>query len=239
MFKLLVILIVIGIIQRIFFSSRSEGNRNYGRGFSGGSYEDFYRQRVMRSNFPTSLMLLSAAVMKADGKVLKAELDYVKKFFFQQFGQEAGRKYILELKDILKREVPLQRTCADIRQSLTAEVRLQLLHYLFGISKADGHVSAVEVKLIQEIAGYLGISAGDFASIKAMFYKDPDTAYRILGLKDTASEEEIKKAYRKLAVKNHPDKVQHLGKEFQSGAKEKFQKIQDAYDTIKKERGIK
>jgi len=239
MFKLLVILIVFGIIRKIFFANRTGGTRSNGGGFSGGSYEDFYRQRVMRSNFPTSLMLLSAAVMKADGKVLKAELDYVKKFFLQQFGQEAGRKYILELKDILQREVPLQRTCTDIRQSLTAEVRLQLLHYLFGISKSDGHVSAVEVKLIQEIAGYLGISAGDFASIKAMFYKDPDTAYKILGLKDSASEEEIKKAYRKLAVKYHPDKVQHLGKEFQSGAKEKFQKIQDAYETIKKERGIK
>jgi DnaJ like chaperone protein len=239
MFKLLVILIVIGIIRKIFFANRTGGTRNNGGGFSGGSYEDFYRQRVMRSNFPTSLMLLSAAVMKADGKVLKAELDYVKKFFLQQFGQEAGRKYILELKDILQREVPLQRTCTDIRQSLTAEVRLQLLHYLFGISKSDGHVSAVEVKLIQEIASYLGISAGDFASIKAMFYKDPDTAYKILGLKGSAPEEEIKKAYRKLAVKYHPDKVQHLGKEFQTGAKEKFQKIQDAYETIKKERGIK
>ena len=72
-----------------------------------------------------------------------------------------------------------------------------------------------------------------------MFYKDPNTAYKILGIQETATEEEIKKAYRKLAVKYHPDKVQHLGKEFQSGAKEKFQRIQEAYETIKKERGIK
>ena len=116
---------------------------------------------------------------------------------------------------------------------------LQLLHYLFGIAKADGHVSATEVKLIQTIAGYLGISNSDFTSIRAMFYKDPNTAYKILGIQETATEEEIKKAYRKLAVKYHPDKVQHLGKEFQSGAKEKFQRIQEAYETIKKERGIK
>ena len=239
MFKLLVILIIVGIIQRIFFSGKSDSSRRYSGSFSGGTYEDFYRQRVMRSNFPTSLLLLSAAVMKADGKVLKAELDYVKQFFIQQFGNEAGRRYIFELKDILKREVPLNRACADIRQSLTPEVRLQLLHYLFGIAKADGHVLATEVKLIQTIAGYLGISNSDFTSIRAMFYKDPNTAYKILGIQETATEEEIKKAYRKLAVKYHPDKVQHLGKEFQSGAKEKFQRIQEAYETIKKERGIK
>jgi len=129
MFKLLVILIIVGIIQRIFFSGKSDSSRRYSGSFSGGTYEDFYRQRVMRSNFPTSLLLLSAAVMKADGKVLKAELDYVKQFFIQQFGNEAGRRYIFELKDILKREVPLNRACGDIRQSLTPEVRLQLLHY--------------------------------------------------------------------------------------------------------------
>lgn len=238
MIKLLIILIVIGIIRQVFSSGNSGSNRTRSN-FSGGSYEDFYRQRVMRSNFPTSLMLLSAAMMKADGKVLKAELDYVKRFFIQQFGEVASRKYVLELKDILKRDVPLQQTCADIRQSLKPEVRLQLLHYLFGISQADGHVSQEEVKMVQQIASYLGIAKQDFESIKAMFYKDPNTSYKILGLVEHSSEEEIKKAYRKLAVKYHPDKVEHLGKEFQTGAKEKFQKIQDAYETIKKERGIK
>ncbi|MBT6514690.1 MAG: DnaJ domain-containing protein [Crocinitomicaceae bacterium] len=236
--KLLLLLIVIGIIRQVFSSGRAGGNRS-NNNFSGGSYEDFYRQRVMRSNFPTSLMLLSAAMMRADGKVLKSELDYVKRFFVQQFGEATSRRYLLELKDILKREVPLQQACADIRQSLKPEVRLQLLHYLFGISQADGHVSQAEVKMVQRIADYLGIAKQDFESIKAMFYKDPNTAYKILGLAENASEEEIKKAYRKLAIKYHPDKVQHLGEEFQTGAKEKFQKIQDAYETIKKERGIK
>ncbi len=177
--------------------------------------------------------------MKADGKVVKSELDYVKQFFVQQFGPTASRQYILELKDILKREVPLQQACFDMKQAMQPEVRLQLLHYLFGISRADGHVSQKEVNLIQQIARYLSISNADFDSIKAMFYKDANAAYKILGVNASASEEEIKKAYRKLAVKYHPDKVQHLGEEFQSGAKDKFQNIQEAYETIKKERGIK
>ena len=242
--KFLIVIVIIWVVQRIFFNTSKAGegrSGNSGRGFggfAGGTYEDFYRQRVVRNNFPTALMLLSAAIMKADGKVVKSELDYVKSFFKQQFGQASGQ-YILELKDILKRQIPLQQACMDIRASMQPEVRLQLLHYLFGIAKADGHVSDPEVRLIAQIASYLGISQTDFNSIKAMFYKDPNTAYKILGVTENASDDEIKKAYRKLVVKYHPDKIQHLGAEFQAGAKDKFQKIQEAYETIKKERGIK
>ncbi|MFT7612230.1 MAG: DnaJ like chaperone protein [Parvicellaceae bacterium] len=242
MFKLLFILILIGILRQVFFNKKpikqTQGGGQH-RGSSGGSYQDFYRQRVMRSNFPTSLMLLSAAIMKADGKIVKSELDYVKKFFTQQFGAASSQQYMLELKDILKRDVPLRQACADISAAMQPEVRLQLLHYLFGISKADGHVSEDEVKTIARISNFMGISNADFMTIRAMFYKDPNTAYRILGLSESATVDEIKKAYRKLVITYHPDKVQHLGPELQSGAKEKFQKIQEAYDTIKKQKGIK
>ena len=237
MFKVLIILMIIGLIQRLFFSNNN--GKQGGKSFTGGSYEDFYRPRVMRNNFPTSLLLLSAAVMKADGKVVKSELDFVKSFFHRQFGTTAGRQYITELRDILKRDIPLQSACSDIRGVMQPEVRLQLLHYLFGISQADGHVSDSEVGVIHKIAQHLGISTSDFDSIKAMFYKDTNAAYKILGLTESATEDEIKKAYRKLVVKYHPDKVQHLGDEFQAGAKAKFQKIQEAYETIKSQRGIK
>ena len=242
MLQIIFILIIIGVLRQVFFPSKqdkSDQRRTQGGGFSGGSYQDFYKQRVMRSNFPTSLMLLSAAVMKADGKVVKSELDYVKKFFINQFGTQASGPYFLELKDILKRDVPLRQACEDISAAMQPEVRLQLLHYLFGISKADGHVSESEVKTIARISNFMGISNADFMTIRAMFYKDPNTAYRILGLSESASVDEIKKAYRKLVITYHPDKVQHLGPELQKGAKDKFQKIQEAYDTIKKQRGIK
>ena len=62
--------------------------------------------------------------------------------------------------------------------------------------------------------------------------------YEILDLERGASSAEIKKAYRKMAIKYHPDKVSALGEEFQKAAKEKFQKVQEAYETIKKEKGI-
>lgn len=238
MLQYILIFLAILFVQRLFSggANRPTGNRG---GFQGGSYQDFYRQRVMTSNFPTSLTLLSAAVMKADGKVVKSELVYVKQFFTKQFGEQAAGQYIMELRDLLKREIPLQRACMDIKQVMQPEVRLQLLHYLFGIAQADGHVSDSEVSTIRLIAGYLGIASSDFESIRAMFHKDTKSAYKILGVDENATDDEIKKSYRKLAVKYHPDKVQHLGAEYQTGAKEKFQKVQDAYETVKKERGFK
>jgi DnaJ like chaperone protein len=116
--------------------------------------------------------------------------------------------------------------------------RLQLLHFLFGIAKADEFVSEKEVDEIRKIAGYLNISTYDYESIKAMFYKESDSAYKILEIEKTATDKEIKNAYRKMVKKYHPDKLRDLGEEHLQGAKEKFQSIQTAYEQIKNERGI-
>ena len=116
--------------------------------------------------------------------------------------------------------------------------RLQLIHFLFGVSHSDGHVHVKEVEMIEMITKYLGINASDFLSIKAMFYKDADAAYKILEIDSDATDAEVKKAYRKMAVKYHPDKLSHLGEDFQKAAKEKFQKVNESYETIKKEREI-
>jgi DnaJ like chaperone protein len=116
--------------------------------------------------------------------------------------------------------------------------RLQLLHFLFGIAKADDHVSESEVKQIYTISGYLGISSKDFESIKAMFFNSLDNAYKILEIDKTATVDEIKAAYRKMAKKYHPDRVIHLGQEHRAGAEEKFRQVQEAYEQLQKEKGF-
>lgn len=216
--------------------------QNGGRKVTAEEMFSYYqRHSASASNdVPTMLMALSAAVMKADGKVLKSELNYVKTFFTQQFGPQYSQQHLQTLKRFLdSNEIPLQRICQDIQMRMQPEVRSQLLHYLFGIAKADGDVSDSEIDVIFNISRMMGVSNTDFESVKAMFYRDVDSDYRVLGLDPSATDEEIKKSYRKMVIKFHPDKVAQMGEEYQKGAKEKFQQIQDSYDAIKKRREMK
>lgn len=229
------------IIASLFESGRTQQRRGQGRqgGFAQDPFE-FYRQSSSKYDIPTMLMALSAAIMKADGKVLKAELDYVKQFFSQQFGNQFNSRHLQVLKQFLDSDrIPLNEICSDIRNRMPAEVRAQLVHYLFGIAKADGNVAESELKSIENIANLLGVSQQEFISLKNMFYRDVNSDYKILGVTASASNEEVKKAYRKMAITHHPDKVASMGEEYQKGAQEKFLKIQEAYENIKKNRGFK
>jgi DnaJ like chaperone protein len=192
-----------------------------------------------RGDFTVSLLILSSAVMKADGKVTKSELDYVKAFLIRQFGPQEGAEQLLALREILKQDFSVADVSKQISKFMEYSSRLQLLHYLFGLSGADGHTHQKEVDLIETISSYMGIRKAEFKSIKAMFVKDINNAYQILDITADANEDEIKKAYRKMAVKYHPDKVAHLGDDVKTAATEKFQMVQAAYEEIKKQRGMK
>ncbi len=196
-------------------------------------------RRTSTNDFVMSLLVLSAAVMKADGKVLKSELDYVKDFFVRQFGADKAKEQILLLREILKQPLKLREVCVQIRNNMKHPLRLQLVHYIFGLAQADGSIDKQELRVIEEIARYLGISQKDFNSIRAMFKQDFESAYKILEIDESATEAEIKKAYRKMAIKYHPDKLSDLGAEIRDAAEDKFVKVQEAYETIKKQRNIK
>jgi DnaJ like chaperone protein len=212
----------------------SRTHRAYGdaQGFSGGSMGG----RPSQGQFSRALLILSAEVMRADGSVLKAELDYVKQFFTHQFPREAAAQYILQLKSILSQQHNITQICSELNQYMPLQQRTVLVQYLFGIAQADGNVSKVELSVIERIAIMLKIPISEFEQLKSMFWKDASNSYRILGVDPSATNEEIKKAYRKMAVAHHPDKYAQMGEEHQKAANEKFQKIQDAYETIKKDR---
>jgi DnaJ like chaperone protein len=195
-------------------------------------------RKTTAGGFAMTLLVLIAAVMKADGKILKSELEYVKKYFIQSYGQESATEAIKMLRDILNQDISIQAVGIQIKLNLDYASRLQLLHLLFGVAQADGQVDISELNTIAGIAGYMNVSSKDFESIKSMFIVNEDSAYKILEIEKNATDDEIKKAYRKMAVKFHPDKVSHLGEDFQKQAKEKFQKVSDAYEKIKKERNI-
>lgn len=194
--------------------------------------------RTSQGDFGVSLLVLIAAVMKADGKVVKSELDYVKQFFINQFGRESVAEASIMLRDLLKQDIPLMDVCRQIGRNMDYSSRLQLLHLLFNISLADGSIQPSEQHVIENISGYLGISGTDFISIKNMFVPETDSAYKILEIDRSASDENAKKSYRKMAMKYHPDKVSHLGDDYKKTAEEKFKKVNEAYEKIKKERNM-
>ena len=196
-------------------------------------------------DFEISLLILAAVVIKADGKVNKTELDFVRKSFIGMYGKERADKAFKLFGGIIKKnDISTRQVCLQIREHMNHASRLQLLHFLFGIAKVDGLVSQAEIDTIKRISVYLYISNRDFESIKAMFHTASSTAYtsnnayKILEIDKKASDDEVKKAYRRLVKKHHPDKLRHLGEEHQKGAVEKFRQIQKAYEQIQKERGM-
>ena len=195
-------------------------------------------QRTAPGDFGMSLLVLVAAMMKADGKVVKSELDYVKRFFVQQFGQSSAKEALIMLKDILEQDIPVRDVCVQISRNMDYSSRLQLLHLLFNISLADGAINSSEIDTIEKISGYLGIASSDYVSIRNMFVPETDSSYKILEIEPAATDEEVKKAYRRMAMKYHPDKVSHLGDEFRKTADEKFKSVNEAYEKIKKERNM-
>lgn len=193
-----------------------------------------------RNGFIASLLVLTAAMMKADGHATKAELDVVKAFFSQQFGPGIAQQALQMLRDLLQKDIPTGPVCAQIRANMNYSQRMALLHFLFSIAHADGELHPAEDRLLSRLAADLGISAADIRSIAAMFAPkaDPDADYRVLEIPRRATDDEVRKAYRRMSMKHHPDKVAHLGPEFQKTATEKFQRVNAAYAAIKKSRGL-
>lgn len=189
-------------------------------------------------DFEMSLLVLASIVIKSDGKIDQRELDFVRSQFLNMYGKERANNAFKLFKGIIKKEVSARQVCIQVREHMSHASRLQLLHFLFGIAKSDDFVSLSEVEEIRRIAGYLYINQYDFESIKAMFYDASENAYKILEIEKSASNTEVKKGYRKMVKKHHPDKLQGLGQEHLKGANEKFQSIQSAYEKIKDERGL-
>lgn len=197
-----------------------------------------FSQTEERNSFLISLLVFSSAVMKADGKVMKSELDYVREFLQRSFGPDAAVEATKYLRDLLEKDVEIGKVGEQIRRHMTYEARIQLLHYLTGIARADGVVTHAELVVLREIALSLAIPARESNAIFAMFDNGIEAAYKILEVSPEATDSQVKKAYKYLAVKHHPDKVSHLGADVQRAAEERFKNVAEAFEKIKKERGI-
>ena len=219
----------IGGILAFYFASMAE-EASYVQG-------EQARLQGQRNSFLMSLLVLSAAVIKADGKTTSQELATMRSFFTRNFGAQAGGEADEIVKELLTKEYNLYEVCGQIRSYMDYHQRLQLYHYLVALGACDG-LHQREIDILETIATYIGLSNAEVDSIFAQFLPSNDSNYRILEIEPNATDEEVKKAYRKMAIKYHPDKVATLGEDVQKAAEEKFKAVNQAYEAICKERGI-
>ena len=241
----------IGGILGYYFTSRLEKLSEVA---AAGSDDQSWNQG-QRNSFLMSLLVLSAAVIKADGRTTTQELNTLRKFFVKNFGANAANDAEEIVKDLIRKDFNLYEVCVQVRSCMDYSQRLQLYHYLVELGACDG-LTQREIDVIEVIGTYIGLAKEDINSIFAQFgrynssnggngsngsntsYSNNENNYKILGISPSATDDEVKKAYRKMAIKYHPDKVATLGEEVQKAAEEKFKTISQAYEAICKERGL-
>ena len=187
-----------------------------------------------------SLIVLIACVMKADGLVKKSEVNHIKPFLLKNYGEEGARDALQLLKELLQKDINPVGVSRQIAQHVNYSTRLEILHLLLDVAMADGEMADSEVQVVETIVEHMGIQPMDYRSLLSMYRRDadPNWAYTALEITPQATDEEVKRAYRRMAMKYHPDKVSNAGEEVQRSATEKFRIINQAYETIKKARGI-
>ena len=242
-----------GIILGSFFE---EGANMTGQSFGGGpNYDDEYTRRDLyageRNSFLFSMLVMASYIIRADGKIMHSEMEYVRQFLRRNFGEIAvsqGEEILLKLFDQAKRmdqennmgfKNTIRECGTQIAYNLSYEERLQLLAFLAEIAKSDGNVCAAEINALKEVAMAMGMSDREVESMLNLKGSSLDDAYKVLEIEPTATDEEVRAAYRRMAVKHHPDKVASLGEDIRKAANEKFQKINEAKERIYQSRGLK
>lgn len=223
----------IGGILGYFFTSRIERLAEVSAGYG----EEQTWNQGQRNSFMMSLLLLSTAVIKADGKATSEEIARLREFFARNFGAQAASEAADIVQELLQKDFNLYEVCGQIRSCMDYSQRLQLYHFLVSLGACDG-LRQREIDILETIASYIGLSKSESDSIMAQFRPSDDSNYRILEIEPDATDDEVKKAYRKMAVKYHPDKVATLGEDVQKAAEEKFKAVSKAYEEICRQRGI-
>lgn len=233
------------------YYSQGNGYKQYQYGGQNGS-SNAHSNEEQRNSFLFSMLVLSSYIIKADNKIMHSEMEFVRQFLRQNFGEQAvnqGQEILLKLFEIQKQQGiqvfrnTIHQSCAEIKHNMNVSQRLQLLNYLVIIAKVDGYVSPEEIKALKEVAHHLGLTAKDVDSMLNMengarANSNIEDAYKVLGLSSTATDDEVKVAYRKMALKHHPDRVATLGEDIRKAAEKKFQDINDAKERIFKARGL-
>jgi DnaJ like chaperone protein len=246
----------LGALFDVGLNAVNTPDRNYDAGtgtndsYSQDQQSRFQQQQTyegQRNSFLFSLLLLASYIIRADGKIMHSEMELVRQFLRQNFGDAAakeGEQILLKLFEQEKKmntyeyQDTIHKCCIQISQNMPYEQRLQLLNFLVLIAKADGFVAESEVSALKDVTLYLRLSMAELDSMLNLEKKDLESAYKVLGITPDATDAEVKAAYRRMALKHHPDRVATLGEDVKKAAQKKFQEINDAKERIYKARGL-
>ena len=241
-------------IGRAFSSDDNSGASGFFNPGGDTLHRGPYRNTGTAADVNVALMVLIAAVMKADGAVKRSELDFVKRFLLQNYGEQQGNQMLKVLQQLVQQNIPIDQVCQQIKVNTDYNTRYHMVDFLYGIGGADGQFDQAELNMLRLISQYLGISQSDYTSIHERHVgsgysgysgnsgssgrsgysgKDP---YKVLGITKDVTDDEVRKAYRKMALKYHPDRVAGMSEEMQRNAAEQMKEINQAYDEIKRHR---
>lgn len=226
---------IIGVLIATLFEKTGADNQT-----SSSTNRTFRAQRTTAGDVRVSIIVLIACVIKSDGRVLKSEINYIKPFLLKTFGEAGAKQALLLLKELLKQDIDAKAVAQQIGQHINYSTRLELVHLLLAVANADGELHELELEIISSISMNMSVQDADYQSILALYQrsKDANWAYTALEITPSATNEEVKKAYRRMAMKYHPDKVANAGEEIRQQATDKFRAINEAYEHIKQQRGI-
>ena len=226
----------IGALIGVFVASLFDGNK---AGFT-TTKSHSYTRKATQGDVQVSIIVLIACVIKADGRVLKSEINYIKPFLLRSFGEEGAKQALQLLKELLEKDIDAISVARQIGQHVNYSTRLELVHLLLNVSNSDGEMEQNELRIVEQISIAMSVQNADYQSLLALYQrqKDANWAYTALEIAPTATDDEVKKAYRRMAMKYHPDKVANAGEKIREQATDKFRGINEAYEFIKKQRGI-
>ena len=224
----------------VLIASAFEGSSNTIQDITDNNSTRGTTRKASQGDIKVSIIVLIACVIKSDGKVLKSEVNFIKPFLLRTFGEEGAKQALHLLKELLQKDLDHVAIAQQIGYNLNYSTRLELISLLLQIAKADGEFHSNELYVIEQIARLMMVQDADYQSILSLYQreKDQNWAYKALEIEPNATDEQVKKAYRRMAMKYHPDKVANAGEEIRQQATDKFRGINEAYEYIKKQRGL-
>ncbi len=229
--------------------------QSYGRsGYSQSHYGSTYRtqgfDQEARNGFLFSLLTLMAYIIKADGKIMHSEMETARRFLRDTFGQVGaaeGERIMLRLFEQQKQQEQqspgsyrqtILNCCYQLRATVGASELLQIVSLLALLIKADGVVDSSEVNALRDITLALGLSEAEMNSMLNLGSTTLEQAYTVLEVSPTATDDEVRAAYKRLVLKHHPDRIANLGPDVIAAAEQKMKAINEAKDLIYKHRGM-